>query len=200
MLSLKGYIVKNIIRFVLLIVLSGCGTIATPIWEARPTEVAQLVSPVPPTRAPSATPSPTPTPLPTRTPTSLPPTATPILPTSSPLPIATIAVLAGADGDPVRGKELFNTFQPLASFACATCHRVDSEERLIGPGLLNVSIRAETRVAGMSAVDYIHTSIVNPGAFVVDTFPDELMPKNWAEIYSEDDISDLIAYLFTLTD
>ncbi len=100
--------------------------------------------------------------------------------------------------NPEHGQELFNTFQPAASFACATCHRADSEDRLIGPGLLNVSIRAESRVDGLDATQYIYQSIVNPSTYVVDGFPDQLMPQNWADIYSDEEIFDIIAYLFTL--
>lgn len=61
-----------------------------------------------------------------------------------------------------------------------------------------MSIRAESRVPGISIYAYLHTSIVNPGAFVVPGFPDGLMPRNWAEVYSESEINDLIAYLMTL--
>ncbi len=102
------------------------------------------------------------------------------------------------EGDPANGQVLFNTFQAEANFACATCHYVDKEDQLIGPGLLNVSARAVERVAGLDAYDYIHTSIVDPGAFVVPNYPDNLMPRNWAQIYSDQQIADLIAYLFTL--
>jgi mono/diheme cytochrome c family protein len=141
--------------------------------------------------------------------TPLPPTVTPPEPTlmATPLPptAATASIPTQAPvvqnafaGDPANGQVLFNTFQPAASFACATCHYVDREDQLIGPGLLNVSRRAESRVPGMSVYDYLHTSIVNPGAFVVPNFPDGLMPRNWAEIYSEQEINDLIAYLMTL--
>jgi len=119
-------------------------------------------------------------------------TATPRPPTEAPVEPS------AAGGDPANGQVLFNTFQPAAGFACATCHYVDREDQLIGPGLLNVSARAESRVAGMSVYDYLHTSIINPGAFVVPTFPDGLMPRNWADVYSEDEIDDLIAYLMTL--
>jgi cytochrome c2 len=100
--------------------------------------------------------------------------------------------------NPANGETLFNTFQPAASFACSTCHRADSEDRLIGPGLLNIGIRAETRVEGQSAIEYIYASIVDPSAYVVDTYPDGLMPPTWAEIYSESEIYDIIAYLMTL--
>jgi mono/diheme cytochrome c family protein len=102
-----------------------------------------------------------------------------------------------ASADATRGEQLFNTFQPAAGIACATCHRVDSEERLVGPGLLNVGNRAQSRVSGLSAVAYLRQSIVNPGAYVVAGYAD-LMPKNWGQIFSEAQIDDLIAYLFTL--
>jgi cytochrome c2 len=49
-------------------------------------------------------------------------------------------------GDAANGELLFNTFQADVGFACATCHRADSEERLIGPGLLNIGVQAATRV------------------------------------------------------
>ncbi len=101
-------------------------------------------------------------------------------------------------GDAENGEVLFNEMQPEAGFACATCHRVDSEEQLIGPGLLNIPSRAATRVEGMSAEEYIHTSIVDPGAYVVDGYPDQLMPRNYTDIFDEEQIADLIAYLLTL--
>ena len=70
-------------------------------------------------------------------------TATPLPPTE-----AVAAEESATTGDPANGQVLFNTFQPAASFSCATCHYVDREDQLIGPGLLNVSIRAESRAGG----------------------------------------------------
>lgn len=106
--------------------------------------------------------------------------------------------MALGDGNAERGQVLFNTFQPEAGFACATCHFPDTEDRLIGPGLLHVGTRAETRVAGQSGLQYLYTSITNPDAYIVDSFPDSLMPENWAEIYTTEDIRDIMAYLLTL--
>lgn len=138
-----------------------------------------------------------------------------------------------AVGDPARGEQLFNTIQPAAGFACATCHRVDSTERLIGPGLLGVgnpthdptqhTMNDNESAGGMNMggmhmggndnnsdstdttmnmetdpVMYIRMSILNPGAFVVPDYPDNLMPRNYAEIFTEADINDLIAYLISL--
>jgi len=106
------------------------------------------------------------------------------------------AVLSSADV--TNGELLFTTFQATAGFACSTCHWVDTENQLIGPGLLNIRTRAEIRVEGQNAVDYVFTSIVNPDAYVVDGFSADLMPENWSEIYSDEQIYDIIAYLWTL--
>lgn len=102
-------------------------------------------------------------------------------------------------GDPAHGEELFTTMRAEVGFACATCHRTDSEEQLIGPGLLNTSVRAATREDGLDAYAYIYQSITDPGAYVVTGFPDNLMPRTYSELFSEQDIQDIIAYLFTLT-
>lgn len=196
--------------------ISACGTIATPVPTIDPNAVALAVTdaPVEPTDLPL---SPTPEPSPTLTPTPLPPTPTDVptevptvtlLPTEPPTEVATeapadtsggsdIAALVDA-ADATNGEALFNLFQPTAGFACATCHLVISEDRLIGPGLRNIGQNAATRVEGQEALDYIYISIVEPSAYVVDTYPDALMPSMWSEIYSEEEIADLIAYLLTL--
>lgn len=101
-------------------------------------------------------------------------------------------------GDPARGQTLFTTFQAEANFACNTCHLVDSEAQLIGPGLKGVGQRAGQRVAGTNAVEYLHDSIINPSAFVVPNYPDNLMPHVYGNIFTEEQINDLIAYLMSL--
>jgi mono/diheme cytochrome c family protein len=192
-----------------MLLVAACGTVATPVWseEAQGTQAALAVTSeyetsIAPTATntslPTNTPTgfPTSTTAPTATPTTEPPTATSVPPTEA----ATEAVVSSESvpGDAAHGEELFNTFQAQVSFACATCHHFDSEDRLIGPGLLNISTRAETRVEGESAYDYIHNSIVNPSAFVVPDYPDGLMPQIYSQILTEQDIEDIIAYLYTL--
>jgi mono/diheme cytochrome c family protein len=191
---------------------AACGTVATPEWsaEAQGTRVAQAETAafetsaaptatlIPPTSTPVP---PTATPIPL-TATPIPPTATLMLPTVTPVPPTTAGMQTSAQvvlpGDPQNGQRLFNELQPQAGFACATCHRVDSEERLIGPGLLNVSQRASLRAPGQDAETYIHTSIVQPSAVVVETFPDMLMPRVYSQIFTEQQINDLVSYLLTL--
>jgi len=100
-------------------------------------------------------------------------------------------------GDPARGQQLFDTLQPDASVTCSTCHHTDSEEPLVGPGLLNVGERAENRVSNRAAAQYLYDSITNPSAYVVDGYPN-VMPTNWGKVFSDDELDDLIAYLMTL--
>lgn len=190
---------------ILLLVLPACGMIATPIWQAptkTPTVVAQVNTPTSVLVRETATsvlPSMTPLP-PTETTAPSTATPTPVLPTptAASTPTAAGEIDPHVIGDPEQGQELFNTFQPDAGYMCATCHWTDREDRLIGPGLLNIGTRATTRVEGQNAVQYIYTSIVNPGAYVVEDFPDGLMPQNWTQIYSQQEINDIIAYLLTL--
>jgi mono/diheme cytochrome c family protein len=112
---------------------------------------------------------------------------------------ATLAEPAAAPvGDAANGAVLFATFYNEVSFACATCHNAASADRLIGPGMLGISVRAATRVDGLTASEYLHTSIVNPSAYVVPDYPDALMPKTYADVLTEAEINDLVAYLLSL--
>jgi cytochrome c2 len=190
------------------LLLGACGTVATPVWseQAQGTEAALLVTAEQMTaNAPTATATLVPTEVPTNAPTA---TNVPATATEAPTDAPTATVEAptaapqqassGVTGDPVKGKEYYNTVRQEVNFACATCHHFDSEIQLIGPGLLNISTRAETRVVGESAYDYIHNSIVNPGAYVVEGYPDGLMPRTYKDVWTEEQLNDIIAYLYTL--
>jgi cytochrome c2 len=102
-----------------------------------------------------------------------------------------------ASANPDHGAELFITTN-VTGFACVACHYPDKEDRLVGPGLLHVPVRAADRVSGESAEIYLYHSIINPGAYVVSDYPDMVMPRNYSEVYTEQDIFDLVAYLLTL--
>jgi cytochrome c2 len=51
---------------------------------------------------------------------------------------------------------------------------------------------------GIAVVEYLRTSILNPSAYVVPGYPDNLMPATFEEVFTEQEIADLIAYLLTL--
>ena len=74
--------------------------------------------------------------------------------------------------------------------------RLQPDVVIVGPSLAGVADRAGSRVAGLSAEEYIRTSIVHPSAFIVAGFQD-VMQKNFGDVLSSGQINDLIAYLMT---
>lgn len=105
---------------------------------------------------------------------------------------------AAAIGDPEVGQVLYE-LGPEGVYAptCVSCHRLtDLGDN--GPGFEGIADRAATRVSGLSAEDYLRQSIVDPEAYIVEgDWGGHVMPTNYAEEYSEEDINDLIAFLLT---
>ncbi len=142
--------------------------------------------------------------------TAIPPTATPTeapataAPTEAPSATANpIVVLVNRLGDPANGATLFNQSYDtaLGAWICSQCHNANSEDRLIGPGLLNLRDRAGERIEGEPAEVYVYNSIIHPNDFIVPgdpEYPENLMPSNYAEIFSEQELYDLVAYLLSL--
>jgi mono/diheme cytochrome c family protein len=97
-------------------------------------------------------------------------------------------------GNAAAGKQLIDD----ATVPCATCHKFDSPDKLVGPSLTVIGTEGATRKPGYSARAYIYESITEPGAFVVPSYQDGLMPPNFKEILSAQQIADLVAYLETL--
>ncbi|RME59657.1 MAG: hypothetical protein D6790_10385 [Caldilineae bacterium] len=74
---------------------------------------------------------------------------------------------------------------------------------MVGPDLSNIAEEATTYIEGYTAEQYIYESIVNPNAFITPKCPTgdclpNLMPPNFAELLSEDEINTIVAYLLTL--
>jgi len=111
-------------------------------------------------------------------------------------------------GDAARGEQLFAQQVKQASgsnAACQACHSLVPGEVKTGPSLAGVASRAETRVTGETAEQYIRQSIQQPNAFLVPDNPayigangKSLMPDGLGNLMSDQDLADLIAYLLTL--
>ena len=101
-------------------------------------------------------------------------------------------------GDAQRGARLFAQGWDEAP-PCTQCHRVVSGQVgfTIGPDLAGVAERAETRIPGLTAEDYLRQSIVEPRLFVVSGYRNIMYPDYRVHLM-ERDILDLIAYLLTL--
>ncbi|MDE2819323.1 MAG: c-type cytochrome [Chloroflexota bacterium] len=190
---------------IMVFVIAGCGTVATPVWQAPTATETRAVGQDQAAPTVEATSPPTDTPIPPTATFTPQPTATSTPePTLTPEPTAT-EVMSPLDRmvsmrDPQKGAILFETFQERAGtgYSCANCHSPTSEEKLVGPGLLDIKSRALNRVEGQSAAEYIYNSIVNPKEIVVEDYDPELMPDNWSEIYTNLEIFDIVAYLLTL--
>ena len=135
----------------------------------------------------------TPEPTPVFEPTPAPP-LTPIgSPTEAAAEPTATASAAGepstGDGDAVRGEQVF------MDSGCSACHSTGSDS-IVGPGFAGLRDMAGTRVAGLSAEQYVEQSIREPGEFIVEGFPN-VMLTTFGDM-PDDDMRDLIAYLFTL--
>jgi mono/diheme cytochrome c family protein len=98
-----------------------------------------------------------------------------------------------ASDDPVvRGKAVFT------SSGCGGCHAIEGlSAGTVGPELTHIGTVAETRVEGKSGEEYLHESVVNPSAHIVEGFTG-LMPKNFGDLLNTDQLNDLIAFLSSL--
>ncbi len=101
-------------------------------------------------------------------------------------------------GDPKEGERIYYETAAGVNAGCRICHSLEKDEVIIGPSFYGVATRAETRVPGMTAEEYLHQSIVEPNAFVVPGFPKGQMIQNFGQILTEEEIQDLIAFLMTM--
>jgi cytochrome c553 len=101
-------------------------------------------------------------------------------------------------GDVVRGAQLFVQGQAEMP-ACSTCHRIISGQSAfsIGPNLAGIGERAENRLEGLTANEYLLQSIVEPRGYVVNGYRD-IMYSEYKTHLSNQDILDLVAYLRSL--
>ena len=102
-------------------------------------------------------------------------------------------------GDPERGRDIFGTGGGVLSGGCVFCHSLDGSVGMgvtQGPSFQGISERAGDRVPELSAVEYLRQSIVDPSAYLVEGFDDN-MAKGFRILLSEEDIDDLIAFMLT---
>ena len=90
----------------------------------------------------------------------------------------------------LKGQQVFNS-------RCATCHALVPDTVIIGPSLNGLATRAETRVEGQTAEEYITLSILRPGDYVVEGF-NNVMITNLAKELTNEEMNALVAFLLTL--
>ncbi len=103
---------------------------------------------------------------------------------------------AGADAAPavIPPQQLF------VSMACNACHLLGTiGVGVTGPDLNPLPETAATKVAGQDAETYVYTSITEPNAFINEGYPAGVMPPNFKERMSEEEIRGLVAWLLDPT-
>jgi len=91
------------------------------------------------------------------------------------------------EGDPAAGRQVFT------SAGCTSCHTLSAagSTAQTGPNLDEV-------LQGKDAV-FVRESIVNPDAEVAEGFSQELMPENYGEQLSDEQLANLVAFLVEST-
>jgi mono/diheme cytochrome c family protein len=93
-------------------------------------------------------------------------------------------------GDPQAGEQVFAT---AATPACSTCHTLEAAgaSQTLGPNL--------DEVLGDQDAAFIRESIVEPDAEITPGFADNLMPEDYGESLTEQQLNDLVAFLVEAT-
>jgi mono/diheme cytochrome c family protein len=89
-------------------------------------------------------------------------------------------------GDPEAGKEVFND---VANPACGSCHTYGPADtnQTLGPNL-DEALADKDR-------QFVLESIVNPDAEITPGFADNLMPEDYGQKLSEEQLADLVAFI-----
>jgi cytochrome c551/c552 len=115
--------------------------------------------------------------------------------------LVTIALSACAGGMPAEPTPTPDPFivlgQQVFTARCAGCHALVPDTIIIGPSLYGIAAKAETRVEGQSAEEYILMSVLRPGDYVVEGF-NNIMTTNFAKEVTSEEMNALVAFLLTL--
>ena len=98
------------------------------------------------------------------------------------------ATTGGGGGDAAAGKLVFNQG---ASPPCASCHSVEAGVTLVGPSLAGIASEFTT-------ADAMRQAVVEPNAEIAEGFAANIMPTTYGSQLSDQQLSDLVAYLLTL--
>jgi mono/diheme cytochrome c family protein/outer membrane murein-binding lipoprotein Lpp len=108
--------------------------------------------------------------------------------------------LASLEGDAARGEQLYNgdTRTELRQrLACSSCHLGGAQApatEVTWDNVVNIRLN-EGQFSGYTAEQYLAESIVAPNDYVVEGYASGVMPQQYSEQMSVQDMADIIAYL-----
>jgi mono/diheme cytochrome c family protein len=103
---------------------------------------------------------------------------------------STVTETGAAAGDVEAGREVF------ISTGCGSCHTLQAAGTTgqTGPNL-DVDLTVGAEAAGVALAEYVRTSIVDPDAWVMPQFSGGVMPSNYEEQLSGEQLDDLVAFI-----
>lgn len=124
-----------------------------------------------------------------------------VVPTPVPPKLAELTpdlVFAGVPDDvrqAIEGADVGAAETIALKYGCTGCHALDPNEVKTGPTWHNVGDSAVARIAGQSPALYLYESIVNSGGYVVNGYPANIMPANFQDQMTPQEIADMVAFL-----
>ena len=94
----------------------------------------------------------------------------------------------------------------MTTTGCNSCHVTtglpEVDAAMLGPDQTNLGAIAPTRREGYTAEEYLRESILEPSVFLVEECPLgqclQVMPENYGDLLSEEEIDAIVAYLLSL--
>lgn len=85
----------------------------------------------------------------------------------------------------------------ITQYGCPACHTLTAvgAAGLVGPNLDGIGARAGEAVAGLSAEDYLRQSITDPNAHVVEGFQPGVMPQDFGQRMTPEELTTLVNFL-----
>ena len=114
---------------------------------------------------------------------------------------------ATSAGNAANGQKLFeqSTLGKASLPGCKTCHSIVKGQTLVGPSLAGIATDAAATIkesgykgTAKTAEEWLNESIVNPNVDVPEGYTPNIMPQNFKEQLTSQEINDLVAYLLTL--
>lgn len=82
--------------------------------------------------------------------------------------------------------------------ACSSCHTVNGSGGLIGPDLVGAAASAASIHPDLPVEEALKIEIIDPNLHITEGYRGDLMPQNYEDTLTEQQLQDLVAYMMSL--